>query len=38
MAHVGGESREPGVDILAVVIPLKKAMNGKGMTLMPSSA
>jgi len=38
MPHISGESREPGVDILAVAIPFEKAMDGKRVALMPSSA
>lgn len=31
MAHIGGQQRESGIDILAIAIPLKKAMNGKSV-------
>ena len=31
VAHIGGECREMGVDILAIAIPFEKAMNGKTM-------
>jgi len=31
MTHIGSQCREPGVDILAIVIPFKKAMNCKSV-------
>lgn len=31
MAHIGGQGREPGVDILLVPVPCQQSMHGKGM-------
>ncbi len=38
MTHIGGQSREPGVDIVSLPVPGKQPVYGECMPLMPSSA
>ena len=32
MAHIGGQSRQPGVDIHALPVPGKQSVDGEGMS------
>jgi hypothetical protein len=38
MTHIGGQSRQPGVDIVSLPVPGQQPVYGEGMPLMPSSA
>jgi len=38
MAHIGGQSRQPGIDIHTLPVPGKQSVYGEGMSFMPSSA
>ncbi len=38
MPQVGGQRRQPGVDIAALAVPGQQAGNGEGMTIMPRAA
>ncbi len=38
MAHIGGQPRQSGIDVLPFLVPSQQPMNREGVTIMPRAA
>ncbi len=38
MAQIGGQRRQPGVQVASLTVPTQQAGNGKGVAIMPRAA